>query len=100
MKRKSLVLPAVAGLLMSSLGACSGGDSTGSGGGVLVLGSTDRIEATAAAPAPLDPDLAYDFAPWSVLHNTFQTLMRLPRSGTEPIPDAAERCGFQDRQSE
>ncbi|MET7763618.1 ABC transporter substrate-binding protein [Streptomyces sp. NPDC005393] len=100
MKRKSLVPPAVAGLLVSALTACGGTDGSGSDGGAIVLGSTDRIEATKVAPAPLDPALAYDFASWSVLHNTFQTLMRLPRSGTEPIPDAAERCGFQDRQSE
>ncbi|WP_432036142.1 ABC transporter substrate-binding protein [Streptomyces cucumeris] len=100
MKRKSLVLPAVAGLLMSALTACGGTDGSGSDGDALVLGSTDGIEATKAAPAPLDPDLAYDFASWSVLHNAFQTLMRLPRSGTEPIPDAAQNCGFQDRQSE
>ncbi|MET8013282.1 ABC transporter substrate-binding protein [Streptomyces sp. NPDC005271] len=100
MKRKSLVPPAVAGLLVSALTACGGSDGSGSDGSAIVLGSTDRIEATNVAPAPLDPALAYDFASWSVLHNTFQTLMRLPRSGTEPIPDAAERCGFQDRQSE
>ncbi|WNE95606.1 ABC transporter substrate-binding protein [Streptomyces luomodiensis] len=100
MTRKSLVLPAVAGLLISTLAACGGTDGSGSDGKTIVLGSTDRIEATKVAPAPLDPALAYDFASWSVLHNTFQTLMRLPRSGTEPIPDAAERCGFADRQSE
>ncbi|MFG2581558.1 ABC transporter substrate-binding protein [Streptomyces malaysiensis] len=100
MTRKSLVLPAVAGLLISTLAACGGTDGSGSDGKAIVLGSTDRIEASKVAPAPLDPALAYDFASWSVLHNTFQTLMRLPRSGTEPIPDAAEKCGFQDRQSE
>ncbi|QKV95890.1 peptide-binding protein [Streptomyces sp. NA02950] len=100
MKRKSLVLPAVAGLLMSALTACGGTDGSGSDGDALVLGVTDGIEATKAAPAPLDPGLAYDFASWTVLHGTFQTLMRLPRSGVEPIPDAAQNCGFQDRRSE
>ncbi|WP_421106398.1 ABC transporter substrate-binding protein [Streptomyces sp. NEAU-S77] len=100
MKRKSLALPAVAGLLTSALTACGGPDGSGADDGAIVLGSTDRIEASKAAPAPLDPAQAYDFASWSVLHNTFQTLMRLPRSGTEPIPDAAQKCGFQDRQSE
>src|SRR3954469_3036898 len=100
MKRKSLALPAVAGLLTSALTACGGPDGSGADDGAIVLGSTDRIEASKAAPAPLDPAQAYDFALWSVLHNSFQTLMRLPRSGTEPIPDAAQKCGFQDRRSE
>ncbi|WP_055553382.1 ABC transporter substrate-binding protein [Streptomyces sp. NBRC 110028] len=100
MKRKSLALPTAAGLLTSVLTACGGSGGSGSEDGAIVLGSTDRIEASKAAPAPLDPAQAYDFASWSVLHNSFQTLMRLPRSGTEPIPDAAQKCGFQDRQSE
>ncbi|WP_431045247.1 ABC transporter substrate-binding protein [Streptomyces sp. P1-3] len=100
MKRKTLVLPAIAGLLTSVLTACGGTDESGSDGGTIVVGTTDRIEATSGGPAPLDPAQAYDAAAWSVMHNTFQTLMRLPRSGTEPVPDAAESCGFQDRQSE
>ncbi|MEU5610406.1 ABC transporter substrate-binding protein [Streptomyces sparsogenes] len=100
MNRKSLVLPVLAGLMTSTLTACGGTDGAGSDDGAIVVGSTDRIEASKVATAPLDPAQAYDFASWSVLHSTFQTLMRLPRSGTDPVPDAAEQCGFQDRQSE
>ncbi|MFH8368224.1 ABC transporter substrate-binding protein [Streptomyces sp. NPDC018031] len=100
MNRKTLVLPALAGLLTSALTACGGADDSGSGDGTIVVGSTDRIEATADAPAPLDPAQAYDAASWAVMHNSFQTLMRFPRSGSQPVPDAAERCGFQDNQSE
>ncbi|WFB10417.1 ABC transporter substrate-binding protein [Streptomyces sp. LX-29] len=100
MKRKTMVLPAVAGLLASVLTACAGSDDGGSGGGTIVVGTTDRIEATADGPAPLDPAQAYDVGSWAVMHNAFQTLMRLPRSGTDPVPDAAERCGFVDRRSE
>ncbi|MDX3229681.1 ABC transporter substrate-binding protein [Streptomyces sp. ME19-01-6] len=100
MNRKSLVLPVLAGLMTSTLAACGGTDGAGSDDGAIVVGSTDRIEASKVATAPLDPAQAYDFGSWSVLHSTFQTLMRLPRSGTDPIPDAAEQCGFQDRQSE
>lgn len=100
MTRKSLVLPAVAGLLISTLAACGGTDGSGSDGEAIVLGSTDRIEASKVAPAPLDPAESYDVGGWSVLHNSFQTLMRMPRSGTDPVPEAAEKCGFQDRQSE
>lgn len=100
MKRKTLALPALAGLLISALAGCGGADDSGSGDGAIVVGTTDRIEATAEAPAPLDPAQAYDAASWAVMHNAFQTLMRLPRSGSQPVPDAAEQCGFQDRQSE
>ncbi|KUJ67208.1 peptide-binding protein [Streptomyces albus subsp. albus] len=100
MNRKMLLLPAVAGLLTTALAGCGSSGGSGSGGAAVVVGSTDRIEATPSAPAPLDPAQAYDSASWTVMHNAFQTLMRLPRSGSAPVPDAAEHCGFQDKQSE
>ncbi|MBH5334064.1 peptide-binding protein [Streptomyces pactum] len=100
MNRETLVLPVLAGLLTSALAGCGGSDDSGPGGGTIVVGTTDRIEATADAPAPLDPAQAYDTASWAVMHNAFQTLMRLPRAGSQPVPDAAESCGFQDNHSE
>jgi len=39
-------------------------------------------------------------AEWNVLTNTFQTLLSYPRSGTEPVPDAARSCGFSDKVGE
>ncbi|GHF40349.1 peptide-binding protein [Streptomyces mashuensis] len=98
MNRKTLVLPAVAGLLAPVLVACGGGD--GAGQGAIVIGTTDRFEETTDAPAPFDPAAAYDNGLWNVLHSTFQTLLRLPRSGTAPEPDAAEKCGWSDRLNE
>ncbi|MEX2985109.1 ABC transporter substrate-binding protein [Streptomyces sp. C36] len=99
MNRKTLVLPIVAGLLAPALVACGGGEGTG-GHKAIVIGTTDRFEETTDAPAPFDPAAAYDIGAWNVLHSTFQTLLRLPRSGTEPVGDAAEKCVFGDRKNE
>ncbi|MFI9204514.1 ABC transporter substrate-binding protein [Streptomyces sp. NPDC053048] len=99
MNRKTLVLPAVAGLLAPVLVAC-GGSGVSGGNKAIVIGTTDRFEETTDAPAPFDPAAAYDIGAWNVLHSTFQTLLRLPRSGTSPVGDAAEKCSFGDRKNE
>ncbi|MFT2017160.1 ABC transporter substrate-binding protein [Streptomyces sp. 796.1] len=100
MNRKAMVLPAMVGLLTSVLAGCGDADGAGSDGDSIVVGSNDLIEATDGAPAPLDPAQAYDVGAWSLMHNVFQTLLRMPRSGNQPVPDAARTCGFQDKQSE
>ncbi|MFI0713864.1 ABC transporter substrate-binding protein [Streptomyces inhibens] len=100
MNRKTLVLPALAGLLTPVLAACGSTDGAGDGGDPIVVGVATHIEATKAAPAPLDPSQAYDVDAWNVMRSTLQTLMRLPRSGTAPVPEAAESCGFRDTQNE
>ncbi|MDG9705643.1 ABC transporter substrate-binding protein [Streptomyces sp. DH37] len=99
MNRKTLVLPAIAGLLAPLLVACGNDSAGGKNGGTIVVGTTDRIEATAEAPAPLDPAAVYDVSTWNVFRNTFQTLLRLPRAGTQPEAEAAEECGFTDQRS-
>ncbi|MFF8827376.1 ABC transporter substrate-binding protein, partial [Streptomyces rimosus] len=100
MNRKTLVLPALAGLLVPTLAACGSSDGSGEGGKPIKVGTTAQLEATKDAPAPLDPAQAYDVDAWNVLRGTLQTLMRLPRTGTAPVPEAAESCGFRDTQSE
>ncbi|MFI1971034.1 peptide-binding protein [Streptomyces cinnamoneus] len=99
MNRKTLVLPIVAGLLAPVLVACGGSEGAGKDSAI-VIGTTDRFEETTDAPAPFDPAAAYDVGAWNVLHSTFQTLLRLPRSGTAPVGDAAEKCTFGDRKNE
>src|SRR5690349_18941710 len=100
MNRKTLVLPAVAGLLAPVLAAC-GGDSSGSkSGDAIVVGTTDRFTATKDAPAPLDPAYSYDVGTWNILRQTVQTLMIQPRGEGEPVPEAAESCGFTDTGNE
>ncbi|MFV0136949.1 ABC transporter substrate-binding protein [Streptomyces sp. HMX87] len=99
MNRKTLVLPAVVGLLGPALAACGGADS-GSGGGAIVVGTTDRFTASKDTPAPFDPAYAYDVGPWNVLRQTVQTLMIQPRGDGQPVPEAAEKCGFTDTGNE
>ncbi|MFJ3585534.1 ABC transporter substrate-binding protein [Streptomyces sp. NPDC090127] len=96
MHRKTLALPAVAGLLAPLLTACGGADESRA----IVVGTTDQFVATSDAPAPLDPAFAYDTGTWNILRQTVQTLMHVPRGGGEPVPEAAQSCSFSDRASE
>ncbi|MFC7883941.1 ABC transporter substrate-binding protein [Streptomyces sp. NPDC057376] len=100
MNRKTLVLPAAVGLLAPVLAACGGSDSGSGGGDAIVVGTTDRFTASKDAPAPLDPAFAYDVGTWNVLRQTTQTLMIQPRGDGEPVPEAAEKCGFTDTGNE
>jgi len=98
MNRKTLVLPAVVGLLAPVLAACGG---SGSGGGsAIVVGTTDTFTATKDAPAPLDPAYAYDVGSWNILRQTVQTLMIQPKGEGDPVPEAAQKCGFTDSGNE
>ncbi|MFF4589449.1 ABC transporter substrate-binding protein [Streptomyces sp. NPDC001388] len=100
MNRKTLVLPAVVGLLAPVLAACGGADSGSGSGDAIVVGTTDRFTATKDAPAPLDPAYAYDVGTWNILRQTVQTLMIQPKGEGEPVPEAAQSCGFTDSGNE
>ena len=100
MNRKTLVLPAVVGLLAPALAACGGTDSGSGSGDAIVVGTTDRFTATKDAPAPLDPAYSYDVGTWNILRQTVQTLMIQPKGEGEPVPEAAESCGFTDTGNE
>lgn len=97
MIRKTTALSATAALLASLLAACGGdiGDEPG-----IVVGTTDSFAVTKDTPAPFDPAASYDVSAWNVMRNTFQTLLRMPRSGSRPVTDAAEWCGFTDERNE
>lgn len=100
MNRKTLVLPAVAGLLAPVLAACGGENSGSKSDDAIVVGTTDRFTATKNAPAPLDPAYAYDVGTWNILRQTVQTLMIQPKGEGDPVPEAAESCGFTDSGNE
>ncbi|KUN97432.1 ABC transporter substrate-binding protein [Streptomyces caeruleatus] len=100
MNRKTLVLPAVIGLLAPVLAACGGTDSGSDGGDAIVVGTTDAFTASKDAPAPLDPAYAYDVGTWNILRQTVQTLMVQPRGDGAPVPEAAQSCGFTDSGNE
>ncbi|MBO4260493.1 ABC transporter substrate-binding protein [Streptomyces griseorubiginosus] len=100
MNRKTMVLPAVVGLLAPVLAACGGSGSGSGGGDAIVVGTTDRFTVTKAAPAPLDPAYAYDVGTWNILRQTVQTLMIQPKGEGDPVPEAAQKCGFTDSGNE
>ncbi|MEU2731498.1 ABC transporter substrate-binding protein [Streptomyces griseoviridis] len=100
MNRKTLVLPAVVGLLAPVLAACGGSGSGSGGGDAIVVGTTDRFTATKDAPAPVDPAYSYDVGTWNILRQTVQTLMVQPKGDGDPVPEAAESCGFTDTGNE
>ncbi|MFE9774349.1 ABC transporter substrate-binding protein [Streptomyces sp. NPDC005931] len=100
MNRKTLVLAAAMGLLAPVLAACGDTESGGGSGDAIVVGTTDRFTASTEAPAPLDPAYAYDVGTWNILRQTVQTLMVQPRGEGEPVPEAAETCGFTDAGNE
>ncbi|MFJ4843699.1 ABC transporter substrate-binding protein [Streptomyces sp. NPDC088746] len=97
MNRKTLVLPAVVGLLAPVLAACGGSDD---GGDAIVVGTTDQFIASKDNPAPLDPAIGYEAGVWNVLRQTVQTLTHIPRGGGEPVPEAAKSCTFTDTENE
>lgn len=84
------VLPVVAGLSAGLLTGC-GSDTGGSGGNGsdVVIGMTDDVLAT-------DPASGYDPGSWLLFNNVFQSLLSFPKGGTEPVPEAAEKCSFTD----
>ncbi|MFJ6700416.1 ABC transporter substrate-binding protein [Streptomyces sp. NPDC091272] len=100
MNRKTLVLPALVGLLAPVLAACGGSsDSGGAADKPIVVGTTDTFEATPEGPAPFDPAHAYDVGAWNVMRQSLQTLMRVPRGGGGPVPEAARECTFTDTEN-
>ncbi|WP_392669210.1 ABC transporter substrate-binding protein [Streptomyces sp. LN785] len=100
MNRKTLVLPAVVGLLAPVLAACGATDGGSDGSAAIVVGTTDQFVATEDNPAPLDPAIGYEAGVWNVLRQTVQTLTHIPRGGGAPVPEAARSCIFTDRQNE
>ncbi|OEV03267.1 ABC transporter substrate-binding protein [Streptomyces oceani] len=100
MKRKTLALPALAGVLALLVTACGDSDGGDSQEATIAVGTTDQFELSKETPAPFDPAAGYDVSAWNVMRSTFQTLLRPPRSGTEPEMEAAKKCAFTDERGE
>ena len=47
----------------------------------------------------VDPAGSYDFGSWNIQYNIFQQLMTVPANGSEPEPDLAESCDYDDPQT-
>ncbi|MFS8202548.1 ABC transporter substrate-binding protein [Streptomyces sp. CWNU-52B] len=79
---------ALAALACTSLTGCS--NLMGAAPDITV-GMSDEILST-------DPASGYDPGSWLLFNNVFQTLMSFPNGGTDPQPEAAESCNFEDAQ--
>lgn len=89
-RRRGLLAIASAGVLAVSLAACGsdeGGGGGGEGGTSWTLGTTETVTA-------MDPAGSYDFGSWNLQYNVFQQLMVVPAGETDPKPDAAESCEY------
>ncbi len=86
------------GLVAATLAACGGDDGGGGAGGgeaagePWILGTTDKVTS-------LDPAGAYDLGSWTLMYNTYQTLLTIPAGENEPAGDAAESCEYTDPQT-
>ncbi len=92
--------------MIASLAACGGdegsnggtdGGGNGGGGGTAsgepwILGTTESVTA-------LDPAGSYDFGSWNLQYNIYEQLMTIPAGESEPVPDAAESCEYDDPQT-
>nr|WP_318153630.1 ABC transporter substrate-binding protein [Streptomyces chumphonensis] len=88
-----VALPASAALTAALLSGCGVGEGDSAGQGQqIVMGMTDDVLAT-------DPASGYDPGSWLVFNNVFQSLLSFPKGGTQPQPEAAEKCEFQDGES-
>ena len=95
MRRHTVALLGVAGLLVGGLAACGGdsdnndGGGTGGSGSAWILGTTDSVTA-------LDPAGSYDLGSSTLEYNLYQTLVTVPAKSTEIVGDAAEKCTYDD----
>ncbi|NEE00211.1 ABC transporter substrate-binding protein [Phytoactinopolyspora halotolerans] len=55
----------------------------------VILGTTDSV-------TNVDPAGAYDKPSWNIAYNMYQRLLAVPLGETEPQPDAAESCDWDD----
>ncbi|GGU14171.1 solute-binding transport lipoprotein [Streptomyces daghestanicus] len=80
------------GLAMSLLAGCGFVTGSADEGSRIVVGMSDDVLAT-------DPASGYDPGSWMLFNNVFQSLLSFPKGGTEPRPEAAERCVFTDSEA-
>jgi peptide/nickel transport system substrate-binding protein len=95
------------GVMVASLAACGGDDTSsngsgnGSGNGTgndsaagesWILGTTESITA-------MDPAGSYDIASWNMQYSIFEQLLTTPAGESEPVGDAAESCEYDDPQT-
>jgi peptide/nickel transport system substrate-binding protein len=97
-RRRGVLALASAGVLVATLAACGGDDSSNGNNGssgsgeAWILGTTESVTA-------MDPAGSYDFGSWNMQYNIFEQLLTIPAGETEPVGDAAESCDYDDPQT-
>src|SRR5690625_2967588 len=93
--RTTAVIVAAGALTLAACGADDdggNGDKGGDGeasGTPLILGTTDTV-------TNVDPAGSYDKPSWNIAYNMYQRLHAVPLGESEPQPDAAESCDWED----
>ncbi len=92
--RRAAAAVAGIGLAAATLAACGSDSGSGDEGGAAegapwILGTTEKVTS-------LDPAGAYDLGSWTLMYNTYQTLLTIPAGENEPQGDAAESCEYDD----
>ncbi|WP_316520359.1 ABC transporter substrate-binding protein [Kitasatospora brasiliensis] len=79
-----------AGLVAVSVTGCGSVTDVVNGGG----GDKSITMGTSQLTGVLDPAVAYDAGSWTLLRNTFQSLLTFQAAASSPSPDAAQSCEF------
>lgn len=84
-------LAALLALVLAAVPVAGCGSEAGDAGtgDAIVMGMTDEVTS-------IDPAAGYDVGSWLVFNNVFQSLLSFPKGGTEPKPEAARDCSFED----
>jgi peptide/nickel transport system substrate-binding protein len=99
-KRRNRVMAlGAAGVLCASLAACGGGSDDGGNGGSGEASGEPWILGTTETVTAMDPAGSYDFGSWNMQYHIFEQLMAIPAGESEPVPQAAESCGYDDPQT-
>lgn len=101
-RRRGLLALVSTGVMLASLAACGGDDSSngsddngssGDGGSASgepwILGTTETITS-------MDPAGSYDFGSWNMQYSIFEQLLSVPANESDPVGDAAESCEYDD----
>jgi peptide/nickel transport system substrate-binding protein len=76
--------------------ACGGDDDEAGGGGGAAASDVTIVHGTTDSVVSLDPAGAYDLGSWTIIWNTHNGLLTIPPGSSEPVPELAESCDFDD----
>jgi peptide/nickel transport system substrate-binding protein len=84
------VLVAVIVFVVAAVGAWALIPSEEDRGRTITVGTSDIVTS-------LDPAGAYDAGSWALFSNVYQSLLTFESGASQPVPDAAESCGWQGK---